>query len=492
VDRCLSLLDRDDVPEHVRALTSNHVLDVEADLELRLVTRADTGADTRTEPPVAQGSMSGNLDSAQLQAATALAGTAGLVVVEGAAGAGKTATLAAVRDLLTVNRHRLLIVTPTLKAAHAAEREVGTGAHSAGWLVHQYGFRWDEHGRWSREDSRPPVGRGLEKGDLLVVDEAGMLDQDTARALLAIADETGARLALIGDRHQLPAVGRGGVLDLAARWAPPGAHLTLDTLHRFVDQEYADLTLLMRTGDQASDVFDALLQRGEIVLHPSEVERTEAFAELDGLVMADTRDQVRDLNAAIRDHRSEQAFGPAAITTVRGERVGLGDPIVTRRNDRDLDVANRDTWTVTGVAAEGRLRVSGERGERILPAAYVRADVELAYATTVYGAQGQTVDTAHLLVGEGTGAAAAYVGMTRGRQRNVAHLVAESVDEARLQWVRTFSRDRADLGPAHAAQVAGQDIERYGPVARPSVPRRRPTEPLPLPNRLEPTQGVGI
>jgi exodeoxyribonuclease V alpha subunit len=194
-----------------------------------------------------------------------------------------------------VNRHRLLIVTPTLKAAHAAEREVGTGAHSAGWLVHQYGFRWDEHGRWSREDSRPPVGRGLEKGDLLVVDEAGMLDQDTARALLAIADETGARLALIGDRHQLPAVGRGGVLDLAARWAPPGAHLTLDTLHRFVDQEYADLTLLMRTGDQASDVFDALLQRGEIVLHPSEVERTEAFAELDGLVMADTRDQVRDL-----------------------------------------------------------------------------------------------------------------------------------------------------------------------------------------------------
>ena len=48
-----------------------------------------------------------------------------------------------------------------------------------------------------------------------------MLDQDTARALLTIADETGARVALVGDRHQLPAVGRGGVLDLAARWAPP-------------------------------------------------------------------------------------------------------------------------------------------------------------------------------------------------------------------------------------------------------------------------------
>ena len=70
-----------------------------------------------------------------------------------------------------------------------------------------------------------------------------MLDQDTARALLTIADETGARVAFVGDRHQLPAVGRGGVLDLAARWARTrGAASTLETVHRFTDPEYADLT----------------------------------------------------------------------------------------------------------------------------------------------------------------------------------------------------------------------------------------------------------
>ena len=50
-----------------------------------------------------------------------------------------------------------------------------------------------------------------------------MLDQDTARALLTIADEAHARVAFVGDRHQLPAVGRGGVLDHAARWARPEA-----------------------------------------------------------------------------------------------------------------------------------------------------------------------------------------------------------------------------------------------------------------------------
>ena len=104
-----------------------------------------------------------------------------------------------------------------------------------------------------------------------------MLDQDTARALLTIADETGARVAFVGDRHQLPAVGRGGVLDHAARWAPPDARLTLDTVHRFTDPDYADLTLLMRTGERSGEVFDALVDRGQIVVHPTEVERLAAL-----------------------------------------------------------------------------------------------------------------------------------------------------------------------------------------------------------------------
>ena len=65
----------------------------------------------------------------------------------------------------------------------------------------------------------------------------------------------------------------------------------------------------------------------------------------------------------------------------------------------------------------------------------------------------------------------------------------ETVDQARAQWLDVFSRDRADLGPAHAAQIAAKDIERYGPRAQPRAAelparthrrgdRRRP-QPLP-------------
>ena len=56
----------------------------------------------------------------------------------------------------------------------------------------------------------------------------------------------------------------------------------------------------------AGEVFDALLERGEIVVHPTEVERiARARRGADGLVVADTREQVAALNAAIRDHRRD-------------------------------------------------------------------------------------------------------------------------------------------------------------------------------------------
>ncbi len=109
--------------------------------------------------------------------------------------------------------------------------------------------------------------------------------------------------------------------------------------------------------------------------------------------------------------------GGEVLTTRAGEVIGVGDRVATRRNDRDLGVANRDTWTVTAVGADGSVAVRGRPGDRTLPSGYAREHVELAYATTVYGAQGETVDHAHLLIGETTGAAAAYVGMTRGRKR---------------------------------------------------------------------------
>ena len=66
-----------------------------------------------------------------MKAVAALAGMHRLVVVEGAAGAGKTATLAGARSILAQTGYGMVVVTPTLKAARVAEAEIGTKAYSA-------------------------------------------------------------------------------------------------------------------------------------------------------------------------------------------------------------------------------------------------------------------------------------------------------------------------------------------------------------------------
>ncbi|MFI5623336.1 MobF family relaxase [Nocardioides sp. NPDC051685] len=455
------LLGRDDVPEHVRALTSPRVLAVEYDLVDRLARRADAGGKPAASRRVP--ASFARLDPEQAVAAAQVAGSGALLVVEGAAGAGKTATLAAANALVRAQGSRMMVVTPTRKAAQVASAQIDASAAPVAWLLHQHGYRWDAKGRWGRIHTEPAASARLAAGDLLVVDEAGMLDQDSADALLALADDTGARVALVGDRHQLPAVGRGGVLDLACRYAP-SSHLAMDGVRRFTDPRYARLTLQMRRGEAPGEVFDELAGRGEIVVHASEVERLAALAgiaQCGDAVVADTREQVAKINGLVHDLRRITGEVSDGVVTAGGERIGIGDVVATRHNDSTTGVANRETWTVTSVDRRG-LQVSGPPGRRRLPREYVAEHVELAYATTVHGIQGVTVSTAHVLVGHHTSGSSAYVGMTRGRDHNIAHLVAEDLDEARQQWIEVFGRDRADLGPAHAAQRAAEDIERYG------------------------------
>jgi hypothetical protein len=92
--QCVPLLARTGVPDHVRTLTSEHVLVVEADIAGRLAVRgAEPGSDT--DPAViarVPDDAGRRLDDGQAQAVAMLAGDRALVVVEGAAGAGKTTT----------------------------------------------------------------------------------------------------------------------------------------------------------------------------------------------------------------------------------------------------------------------------------------------------------------------------------------------------------------------------------------------------------------
>lgn len=472
------------VPEWVRQYTSERVLRVETELRERLEARGLASG-------LALGAGAEALETDRQQvAAQALATRAPLVVVEGAAGSGKTTMLRNAHRAAEREGLRLVVVAPTLRAAQEARQQTGVDASSAHKLAHEYGFRWGEDGRWTRleigdADERGNVYDGpsaafrLDLDARVVVDEAGMVDQDLAHALVTVADETGAGLALIGDRQQLPAVGRGGVLDLAVAAHP--RPIDMAEVHRFREAGYAPLTQQLRDRANPAGLFELLRDRGNVIVHRSAEAAQDqivhdvvakARAGQSVAVAVATNEQAALINARVQEARAASGLTRGAgvdVAGVDGLTVRRGDRLMTRLNLPELGVANRDTWTIERVHRDGSLDVSeGARAAR-LPASYVKEHTHLAYASTVYGVQGASVDFAHGVVDEGTSAQALYVAATRGREHNALHIVASDAAEAKGLFVAALERESGDRGTRAAVQAAQRDIAGLDLDAAPSV-----------------------
>ncbi|MGO4689553.1 MobF family relaxase [Glaciibacter sp. 2TAF33] len=480
---CLSVLPPESAHlEHVAHLTNLHVIASETQLRDLLTGRAADSGRGRA-PNLMHVARRHRLDPAQARAAAAVASSDPLVVVEGAAGAGKTTMLAAAIEAAAAHGRSTRVVTPTKKAADVAHQELGVATDSVAKLVHDHGWRWNRDGVWSRltvGETDPETGARypgpaaaarLMRGERIVVDEAGMLDQDTALALLTVADEHGAAVALVGDRAQLAAIGRGGVLDIAAQLLPR-VHI-LTSVHRFIDPTYAALAAQMRRGEFPASVFDRLHALGLVVLHESTDALHEALArewhDGDAIAVA-TNDEARELNGRIREERLRVGHVDDRRTATGrdGLSIGRGDVIQTRQNDSALPVANRQTWTVQSVGDDGAVWVkehaAGRRHRTVrLPTEYVAEHTHLAYASTAYGMQGATVGESDTILDDAMDAAGVYVGMTRGRNSNRLHLVASGLDNAREQFILALKRDRADRGLANATAAARESVRGLSP-----------------------------
>lgn len=464
-------------PEHVAHLTSLRVVAAETELRDRLTARAEKS--NQQIPEVHELAVLVGLDADQERAAAVIASANPLVVVEGAAGSGKTTMLRTAIAAAASEGRGMRVATPTKKAADVAAQELGIATDSVAALVYAHGFRWNRDGVWTRlkpGDTDPETGDTyhgpaqkalLSRGERIVVDEAGMLDQDSALALLRIADESGATVALVGDRAQLPAIGRGSVIDMAAQAAPAVVYMT--SLHRFADSAYAEFTLDLRHARNPVTIFERLCERGLIVLHETDGDAQAVIATTTSpanAITTATNEEAQVLNERIRAervHRGE-VDDQRTVFGSDGLSIGVGDVIQTRRNEPTLGVANRQIWTVQQVGDDGVLSVvetvNGRKWQRTvtLPAEYVTEDTHLAYAVTAYGVQGATVAASHTVLTDAHDAAGIYVGMTRGRELNTLHIVATDLDDAKQQFVDALGRDRADRGLEDATERASAEI----------------------------------
>jgi ATP-dependent exoDNAse (exonuclease V) alpha subunit len=219
---------------------------------------------------------------------------------------------------------------------------------------------------------------------VVVCDEASMLGTPDLARLVVLVERADPKLVLVGDHHQLGAVEAGGLFRLLTADAKT-AELT--TIRRFTEPWESDASRRLRDQDQS------------II----------AECEARDRVRAGDRDQV----------------------------VGVGDEIVTTLNHRRLMtsvggwVRNGDRWQILARHRDNSPLLSSldGRGRVTLSAHYVAENVTLAYAVTIRKSEGLTVDEAVVIVDAATAAEHLYVGMTRGRNNNLACVVCEPLDD---------------------------------------------------------------
>jgi hypothetical protein len=414
------------------------------------------------------------------------------------AGAGKTTALKVLADTWTGGGGHILGLAPSAAAAQQLHRATGMTADTLARLS------------WALDHGRPVPDWATAIGPktLLVVDEAGMADTLTLHTVVGHVLGRGGRVCLVGDDRQLGAVGPSGILtDL---YAAHGA-LRLTRLHRFSDPAEADATLRIRGGHPDGLAYYADRDR----IHTGDPAvlshrlltawQTDRKAGLDTLMLAPSRAQVADLNRQARALIRDQHHPARQVTLADDNQAGVGDVIITRRNDRRLAtghswVRNGDRWTITSLGDEGAIQARHLRtGTPVtLPGDYVASAVQLGYATTVHAAQGITADTTHGLVDELMTREQLYTMLSRGRHAN--HLYIPGADPADLHHhgivqngvheptvdeilLRVLSRSdlpvSATTARAHERPPAGRDRAIRRPAPRYDYPAGR--APIPGP-----------
>lgn len=252
--------------------------------------------------------------------------------------------------------------------------------------------------------------------------------------------ECGGKLVLVGDPHQIGAIGPGGLYGHLTRVTDPA---TLTTIYRQQRAEDRQLVNLVHEG-RGSEALDLLRTQGCLIVGedlPSTLSAQLAdwhrdYATGADVVMIARRNRDVDyLNDSARELRCEAgALGAAEV--IVGERAfAAGDRVQTRINREGA--VNRERWDVLAVDEAARtatLRRIGGDG-RILtfgPAYLDRRTkeggpaLEYAYALTKFGSQGKTFDRAYPLLDAGADLEQELVALSRGREVAGVYTVASS------------------------------------------------------------------
>jgi exodeoxyribonuclease V alpha subunit len=324
-----------------------------------------------------------------------LALTSKVLVMTGGPGVGKTTIVRAILRIVAAKGTELLLCAPTGRAAKRMTEATGFGAKTIHRLLEV-----------------DPKGGGFKRGednpldcDLLVVDEASMVDVMLMQALLkAVPDK--AALLIVGDIDQLPSVGPGQVLaDVISSGAVPVVRLTevfrqaaqsriITSAHRINQGSMPDLSPPGPASDLSDFYFVPADDSETAVSRIIELVKTRIPKRF-GL------DPIRDIQVLCPMNRGgvgaralnielQAALNPAGDRKV--ERFGWtfapGDKVMQIENDYDKEVYNGDIGTIDNVDSNAGEIVASFDGRSVT---YGFGELDMlvpAYAVTIHKSQG--------------------------------------------------------------------------------------------------------
>jgi conjugative relaxase-like TrwC/TraI family protein len=350
---------------------------------------------------------------------------AGVVLVVGRAGSGKTWTLGLAREAFQLDGYRVLGCAPTGIAT------VGLGEEGFSEISTVDRLLWDLGRNWADLDQRT----------VLVVDEAAMVGTRKLAPLLEYAQRAGSKVVLVGDDRQFASIAAGGGFR-ALRLRLGASELTQN---RRQVQEWEQRAIDHVRAGQVEEAICAYAEHDRVQAFDTRDDRDRAVladwwqAHQAGeapVVYAHRRLQVDQLNRACQRLRAEagqlgiERLAVGDLSFAVGDRVVLGANALAR-----LGVANGTSAEITGLDVSRRsmtVRTLEDLAATTvtLPAWYLDGQirpgqsrrVDLAYARTDMRSQGRTEQRALLALDGKEDMQGFYVQVSRSIERTDLYL----------------------------------------------------------------------
>lgn len=317
-----------------------------------------------------------------------------VTVITGGPGTGKTTTVRGIIQLFEGMGRKVILVAPTGRAAKRLSDLAGAEAKTIHRLL---GYS---------------MGRGYRNkrfaGDILVVDEASMLEQVLFNHLLQALHE-GTRIVLVGDTNQLPPIGAGDVLnDLMASGTVPVVTLHENFRQREGSAIAATAEAVKACGTIPSDRgkdFVVVRENGVRGIHEKLMrlvggEIPEEYCVNPRDIQVVTPQNDGPLGAKQLNVDLQERINPDAPEIKRGgRRFRLGDRVMQKSNSSAYNVFNGETGWISGIDVEEMwVEVTFHDGKKLRYPKERLRELNLAYAVTVHKLQGSETDYMVLLL----------------------------------------------------------------------------------------------